>query len=123
VDLVANGLWRVRGGKSHGLGGVRRGAEGMRTHVRDCRGLPCRSGGSGRCRRAHLTRGGAAGEPTADLFCHVELATPEGPRSRDGIAWAGIAWSFLLEQSEHSLRAVSCPHSNDSSVDFAQRLR
>ena len=46
-SLTASGP--VRGHQSHGLGGVRRGAEGMRTHVRDCCGLPCRSGGSGRC--------------------------------------------------------------------------
>ena len=123
MDLVADSLWTVRGHQSHGLGGVRRGAEGMRAHVRDCCGLPCRAGGSGRCGGAHLACGGGAGEPAADLFCEVKLATAEGPCSRDPIAWAGIPWSFRLEQSEHSLRAVSRPHSDDSSSDFAQRLR
>jgi hypothetical protein len=95
----------------------------MRTHVRDCRCLSCRLGGRGRCTGAHLTCGGAGGEPAADLVCDVKLATSEGPCSRDGIAWAGIAWSFRLEQSEHSLRAVSRPYSNDSSFGFTQRLR
>jgi hypothetical protein len=95
----------------------------MRTHVRDRCGLPCSSGGSGRCRDAHRTCGCTAGEPAADLFCDAKLATAEGPCSRDGIAWAGIAWSFRFEQSQHSLRAVSRPHSNESSFGFAQRLR
>jgi hypothetical protein len=123
LDFLANSLWAIRGGQSHSLGGVRRGAEGMRTHVRDCCGLSCRSGGSGCCRGARLTCGGAAHEPAADLFSDLNLATPEGPCSRDGLAWAGIAWSFRLEQSKHSLRAVSRPRSNDSSFGFAQRLR
>jgi len=95
----------------------------MRTHVRDCRGLSCSSGGSGRCRGAHLTRGVTAREPAADLMCDVKLATAEGSRPRDGLARAGIAWRLRLEQSEHSLCAVSSPHSNDSSFGFAQRLR
>ncbi len=123
MDLLAHSVWTIRGGKSHRLGGVRCGAERVRTHVRDCCGLPCCSGGSGRCRGAHVTRGGAAREPAADLFCDAKLATAEGPCSRDGIAWAAIAWSLRLEQSEHTLRAVSRPHGNDSSVDFTQRLR
>jgi hypothetical protein len=95
----------------------------VRAHVRDRCGLPCRSGGSGRGGGAHLTCGGAAGGPAADLLCDVKLATAEGPRSLDGIAWAGIARSFRLEQSEHSFRAVSRPHSNDSSFAFAECLR
>ncbi len=95
----------------------------MRTHVRDCCGLPCRSCGSGRRRTAHFRCGGAAGEPAADLFRDVKLATTEGPCSRDGVPWAGIARSFGLEQSEHSLSAVSRPHSSDSSFGFAERLR
>jgi hypothetical protein len=94
----------------------------VRAHVRDRCGLPCRSGGSGRGGGAHLTCG-AAGEPAADLLCDVKPATAEGPRSLDGIAWAGIARSFRLEQSEHSFRAVSRPHSNDSSFAFAECLR
>jgi hypothetical protein len=122
VDLVANSIWTVRRGQSHGLGGVCRGAQGMRTHVRGCCGLPCCSGGSGRCSAAHLTCGGAAGEPAADLFSDVKLAAPERLCSRDRIAWAGIAWSLRLEQSEHTLRAASCPHGNGSSFGFAQRL-
>jgi hypothetical protein len=95
----------------------------MRTHVGDCCGLPRGAGGSGRCRGAHLTCAGSAGEPAADLFCDVKIATAEGPCSRDGIAGAGIAWGFRLEQSEHSLRAISRPHSNDSPFGFAERLR
>jgi hypothetical protein len=84
-----------------------RGAKGMRTHVGDCCGLSCRSGGSGRCRAAHLACIGAAREAAADLVCDVQLAAADRPCSRDGIAWAGIAWSLRLEQSEHSLRAIS----------------
>jgi hypothetical protein len=95
----------------------------MRTHVRDCRGLPCRSGGSGCRRGAHLTCRGAAGEPAADLVCDVKLATAEGPRSLDGISWASITGCFRLEQPENSLGAVSRPDGNDSSFGFAQRLR
>jgi hypothetical protein len=95
----------------------------MRTHVRDRCRLPCRSGGGGSCRRVHQTCGAAPGEPAADLFADVKLTTAEGSRSRDGIAWAGIAGSLRFEQSDHSLRAVSRPHSNDSSFGFAQRLR
>ena len=123
MDLLASSFWTVRGGQSRGRGGVRRGAQGMRSHVRDCCGLPCCSGGSGRCRGVHLTRGGAAREPAADLFCDVKLATAECPCSLDRIAWAGIAWRLRLEESEHTLRAVSRPHGNDSSFGFAQRLR
>jgi hypothetical protein len=123
VELLANSLWAIRGRQSHGLGGVRRGAEGMRTHMRDCCGLSCRSGGCGRCRGAHLTCDDAAGKPAADFICDVKLATAEGPCPRDRITWAGIAWSFRLKQSEYSLRAVSGPHSHDSSFGFAQRLR
>lgn len=62
-------------------------------------------------------------EPAANLFCDVELAAAKSPRPDDGVAWPAIAWSFRLEQPEHSLRAVSRPHSNDSSFDFAQCLR
>ena len=122
LDLLANSLRTIRGGQPHGLGGVRRGAQGMRTHVRDCCGLTGRSGGSGRRRAADLTRRGA-GEPAADLLCDVKLATAERPCSRDGIAWPGIAWSFRLEQSEHSLGATSRPHRNDPPFGFAERLR
>ena len=120
---LANSLWTVWGAQSHGLGGVRHGAQGMGTHVRDCGGLSCRSGGSGRRGGAHLGCGGAAGKPAADLICDVKLATAEAPCSRDRLAGAGIASSFGLEQSEHSLRAVSRPHGHDSSFGFAQRLR
>jgi hypothetical protein len=95
----------------------------MRTHVRDRRGLSCRLGGRGGCTGAHLTCGAALGEPAADLVCDVKLASSEGPGSRDGIARAGIAWSFRLEQPEHSLRAVRRPYSNDSSFGFTQGLR
>jgi hypothetical protein len=69
----------------------------MRTHVRDCGGLPCRSRGSDRCRTAHLTRGGPGGEAAADLFRDVKLATAEGPGSRNRVAGAAIAWSLRLE--------------------------
>jgi hypothetical protein len=123
MDLLANSLWAVRGGQSHGLSGVRCGAQGVRAHVRDCCGLACRSGGSGRCGGAHLTCGAAGREPAADLLCDVKLATAEGPRSLDRIAWAGIAWRVRLEHSERSFRAVSRPHGNDSSFGFAERLR
>jgi hypothetical protein len=95
----------------------------MRAHVRDRCGLPGSPGGSSRCRGAHLTRGGSAGEPAPDLFCDVKLAMAERPRSRDGIARPGIAWSFRLEQSEHPFRAISSPHSNDPPFGFAERLR
>jgi hypothetical protein len=95
----------------------------MRAHVHDCCGLPCRSGGSGRRGAARLTCGAAADEPAADLFCDVKLAAAEGSGSRDRVAWARIGWRFRLEQSEHSLRAVGRPHSNDSSFGFAQCLR
>lgn len=122
MGLLANGVCMVGGGQTRGLGGVRRGAQGMRTHVRDCRGLSCRSGGGGRGRSAHLMCRGAAGEPAADLFRDVKLAAAKGSCSRDGITWTGIARGFLLEQPEHSLRAVSRPHGDESSFGFAQRL-
>jgi hypothetical protein len=99
VDLLANGRWTIRGGHSDGLGGVRRGAQRMRTHVRNCGSLPCSSGGSGRRRGAHVTCGAATREPAAYLFCDVKLATTKRPCSCDRIAWAAIAWSFRLEQS------------------------
>ena len=90
--------------------------------MRDRRGLPGRSGGSGRC-RAHITCGAISNEPAANLFSDVELAAAKSPRPDDGVAWPAIAWSFSLEQPEHSFRAVSRPHSNDSSFGFAQCLR
>jgi hypothetical protein len=120
MDLPSQSGCSVLGGQPHGPGGVRRGAQGMRTHVRDCCGLPGRSGGSGRWRGAHLT---CAGEPAADLFCDIKLAAAEGPRSLDCSAWADIAWNFRLEQPKHSLRAISGPHGNDSPFGLAQRLR
>ena len=123
LDLLAHSVWAVRGGEPRGLGGVRRGAQGMRTHVRDCGGLSGRSGGSRSCRAAHLACGAVAGKPAADLICDVKFATAEGPCSGDRIAGAGVTSSFGLEQSEHSLRAVSCPDGHDSSFGFAERLR
>lgn len=116
-------LWAVRAGETHCVGGVRRGGQGMGTHVRDHRGLSCRSRCSGRCRSNRVACGRAASEPAPDLFRDVKLATAEGPCSDDGVARAGIAWSLHLEQCEHSLCTVSRPHSHDPSLRFAQRLR
>jgi hypothetical protein len=97
ADLLAHSLWAIRSGESRGLGGVRRGAQGMRTHVGDGSGLSGSSGSSGRRRGPHGPGGAAAGEPPFDLVCDVKLAAAEGPGSRDRVAWTSIAWSLRLK--------------------------
>ena len=83
VDLLADSLWAVGGGKPSCLRGVRGGTKGVRAHVRDGGGLPGRSGGSRCCRSAHLTCGATIDETAADLFGDAKLATGKGSRPGD----------------------------------------
>jgi hypothetical protein len=78
ADLLADGLWPIRGRQSSRLGGVRGGAQGVRAHMRDARGLPGRSGGGHRCGTAHVTSSGVSDETAAGLR-DAKLATSEGP--------------------------------------------
>ena len=122
ADLLADCVWRVGGGQSSRLGGVRGGTQGVRAHVGDACGLPSRSGGGHRRGSAHLTSGGMSDKPAAGLT-DAELAIREGPQPGDGISRTAIPRSLRLEQSQHPLRAVRRPHRDDPAVSFAQCLR
>jgi hypothetical protein len=123
TDLVSGSDASVGRGHRHGLRGVRGGAQGVRSHVGDGRGLPRGSGGSGGGRRLHVTSGATTDESPADLPGDVELATREGSRPGDRNPGPGVVWSFRLEQPEHPLGAVRRPRRHDPPVAFAQRLR
>ena len=122
ADLLTDSLRPVRGGQRSGLGGIRGGTQRVRPHMRDACGLPGGSGGRHRCGSAHLTSRGMSDETAAGLS-DAKLATGKGPQPGEGITGAAIPRSFLLEQSQHPLRAVRRPHRNDPAVSFAQRLR
>ena len=123
LNLVADSLGAVGGGKPGRLGGVSGSTQGVRVHVRDGCGLPGCFGGSHRRRSGNLARSGASEEATADLVGNVELATGKSTRSGDGIAGTTVTWSFRLEQPQHTLCAVSPPGRDDPPVGFAQCLR
>ena len=123
TDLFSNIDALVGRGQSRGLRGVRGGAQGVRSHVGDGRGLPRASGGSGGGRSLHVTSGAAADESSADLAGDIELATRKGSRPSDCIPGAGVVWSFRLEQPQHPLGAGRGPRRDDPPVAFAQRLR
>src|SRR4051794_32060805 len=78
ADLLADRLRPVRGRQSSRLGGVRGGAQGVRAHMRDARGLPGRAGGGHRCGTAHVTSSGVSDETAAGLR-DAKLATSKGP--------------------------------------------
>ena len=121
ADLIADSLWSVGCRQASGFGRVRGGAQGMRTHMRDGRGLSGSARSRRRCVTAHITRGRLANETTADLLCDAELAISKGAGPGDRIAGATVSGSFCLEQSEHSFWAVS-GRRDDPPVGLAQRL-
>jgi DNA invertase Pin-like site-specific DNA recombinase len=123
ADLLADSVRPIRGGQTSCLGGIRGGTQGVRAHMGNACGLPCGSGG-GRCRgNLHVTSSATTGKSAADLFGDAKLATSEGPRPGDRVTRAAVLRSFGLEQPQHPLCAIRCPHRDDPSVDFAQRLR
>jgi hypothetical protein len=122
ADLLADNVRPVRGGQSSRLGGIRGGTQSVCAHMRDACGLPGGSGGGHRCGSAHLASGGMSDETAAGLS-DAKLATGKGSYPRDGITGAAVPRSYRLEQSQHSLGAVRCPHRDDPPVGFGQRLR
>jgi hypothetical protein len=123
ADLRTEGIWPVRGGKTNCLGGIRGGTKGVRAHMGNARGLSGGASGGRCCRSSHITSRTMSNESAADFPGDVKLATSEGPRPGDRLTRAGIARSFRLEQPEHALRAVCCPHRHNPPVGFAERLR
>lgn len=122
ADLLAHSLRPVGSGQASGFGGIRGSAQGVRTHVRDARGLTGCSRSDHRCGSTHLTRRRTTNETATDLLCDAELPTSERPRPGDGATGTTVSRSLRLEQSKHPLRALSGPRRDDSSVRFAQRL-
>jgi len=123
ANLLGDSLRPIRDGKSSCLGGVGGRSQGVRAHMCNGRGLSCRSGGGHGGRTAHLASSALTGEAAPDLLRDVELTAGKGPCPRDGITGTTVARSLGLEESQDSLRAVRCPHRDDASVGFAQRLR
>lgn len=122
ADLLDDRFRPAGSGQSSRLGGIRGGTQSVRAHVRDGGGLPGRSCGGNRCRRADIAGSGTADETAADLPRNAKLATGKGACSGDRITGAGIPRSFRLEQSQHPLSAVRRPPSDDPPLGFAQRL-
>ena len=118
LNLLTNRLWTIRGGQPHSLGGVRRRAQAMGAHVRDCCSLPRRSGGRGRCRGARLTCGACACETGG----RSPRATSSSPRPNAGVramASRGRVSPGACTSNSPSTRsaAISSPHSHDSPFD------
>ncbi len=103
--------------------GVRGGAQGVRAHVRDGRGVSSRSGGGRGRGGTHLAGGSSIYKATADPLRDAKLATGESAGPGDCITRPAIPRGFRLEQSEYPLRAVRRPSRDDPPVSFAQRLR
>jgi hypothetical protein len=94
--------------KTGGLGGIGGGAQRMRAHVGNSRGLAGRSGGR-RCRGSFHVTGSATGDkPAADLFGNAKLATSKGPCPGDRVAGAAIPWSLRLEPGTRLERVGTC---------------
>lgn len=108
ANLLADSLRPVRGGQSSGPGGIRGGAKGVRAHMSDTCGLPCRSGGRRRG-SAHTASGTSSNEAAADLLCHPKLATRKCPCPVDGVTRAAVLRRFRLEQPQHALRTIGRP--------------
>jgi hypothetical protein len=101
----------------------RGGAQGVRSHMGNSRGLPRGSGGGRCCGSPHVTSSAATDEPPAELVGDGKLATSEGSCPGDGVPGAPIARCLRLEQRQHAFCAGRCPRRDDPSVAFAQRLR
>ena len=123
MNLLANRVGPVGGGKSNRHRGIRGGAQRVRAHMRDGCGLPCRFSRCDRRGATYLTGGGTPDETPTDLFCDAELTASKGARPSDRITRSSVGRSLRLEQSQHPLRAIGRPRRNDSPIDFAQRLR
>ncbi|GAA1800542.1 hypothetical protein GCM10009749_05540 [Agromyces neolithicus] len=93
-DLVADGLGLILRGQPSRFRRVGGGAEGVRAHVSDTRGLCSGPGGSHGRRRAHRVRGPTSNEPAAYLTGCLELTTGERPSAGDGITWSTICRSL-----------------------------
>ena len=122
MDLLTDSLWAVGRVKPGRLGGVGGSTKGVRAHVRDGGGLSCCASGGGRGRSAHLAHSPTPDEAAADLACDAKLATGKGARPGDGNSRTAVTWSFGLEQSERSFRAVRRPRRDDPTFSLVQRL-
>ncbi len=124
ADLRTDDAWLVGGGaESSCFGGIRGSTKGVRAHMGNARSLP-RGTSGGRCRGSgHIAGSAISDKSTLDLLGDVKLTTGEGPRPCDCLTRACIGRSFRLEQPQHALCTVCCPHRDDPPVGFAQRLR
>ncbi len=100
ADLLADSLRPVGGGQPSRLGSIRGGTQGVRAHMRDARGLPCRSRGGHRCRSAHLASGSMSDETPAGLS-DAKLATSKRSKPGDCIHGDGYPPELPLEQPQH----------------------
>lgn len=123
ADLLTDGVLWVGSGETSCLGGIRRGTQGVCAHMENRRGLPRGSGGCCCCGSVHVLSGAATDKSAADLLGDIKLATSEGSCPGDRVTGPAILWSFRLEQAQHPLCAVCCPHRDDPPIGFAQRLR
>lgn len=94
ADLVANRFRPARGGQSSRLGGIRRGTQSVRAHMRNGRGLSRRAGRCYRCGSTHLTSSATTDKTATDLLRHVKLTTGKRPCPGDGITRPAIPGSF-----------------------------
>jgi hypothetical protein len=121
-DLLTDSRRPVVRGQTSRLGGISGGAQGVRAHMGNARGLPRGPGGGRRCGSLHVSSGATSVKPPADHFGHPQPATSERPRPGDRVARAAVPGSLSLEQPQHPFRAVRCPQRHDPSVGFTQRL-
>lgn len=123
ADLLTDSVLLVGSGKTSCLGGIRRGTQGVCAHMGNSRGLPRGSGGCRCYGSVHVTSGAATDKSATDLLGDIKLTASEGSCPGDRVTGPAILWSFRLEQPQHPLCAVRCPHRDDPPIDFAQRLR
>lgn len=95
------------------------GAERVSAHVAH-RDRLAGGSGRGRCGRSFdVVCADCAGEPPPDLIGGAEFTAGEDACTFDELSRAVIKGTFVLEQVEHMLRAISGPSSDMMSVRFA----
>jgi hypothetical protein len=123
ADLVVHDLWSVRGRQAGGFDGIRGGAQCMRAHVADGRGLTGGTGSGGGCGSLHLVGRHATDEAPANLPGRVALSSGERPSASEGGARPVVGWSGGLEQAENPLCTIGSPCGDTASFGLAERLR
>jgi hypothetical protein len=99
ADLGVDDLWPVRVRKADGLGGVRRSAQRVCTHMASSDRLTGGSGGGHGSGSLDLTGTDAADKPPTNLISGVSFSPGEGPCPSDESARAVIIRSFGLEDA------------------------